>query len=496
MRSPLFPLHFLEPWEVCLFVDTRVALLLLIGTVVLIVVSLWFIFHRKRGKQLPVPTTQKKQAYGSSVRDAYTLDDQHQREPAPDVLPAHALEKQERVYLRHPSSCLLDALSSVTSTTTWNYHLVLGWQQRHKAAHCIALPLVGGVYHTLISGQSRSGKDNLALNALLGLVLKQPPDRVQLCIIDGKGLDFAGFEGKAHTWHLALEPETIAQAMHALTQERQRRGNLLRGAKVSKWENYRRSPTLPLLVVYVSELSLLEGAVGKNHLTDWLNQELAAGAAFGIRYIIATQTVSNFNTRWRSQISLYLAAFQPSQSQDQPNTGLTTSEIRAAGGIPPSELPAPPAGAGVFTCVLGREVKVIRAGLMDDEQRYRLLAELPESNDPGQVQECLSKQPPTITDACIEAETDGASTAWTERHELIAYWLAQGVTGGRQLARKVFPGTDGGGSYYTQTMKVVAEVKQMLPGDAHVEEKPDEDAIPDTKASEQCNTITEGHTCP
>jgi hypothetical protein len=45
-------------------------------------------------------------------------------------------------------------------------------------------------------------------------------------------------------------------------------------------------------------------------------------------------------------------------------------------------------------------------------------------------------------------------------------------------------------------MKVVAEVKQMLPGDAHVEEKPDEDAIPDTKASEQCNTITEGHTCP
>jgi hypothetical protein len=133
---------------------------------------------------------------------------------------------------------------------------------------------------------------------------------------------------------------------------------------------------------------------------------------------------------------------------------------------------------------------------MDDEQRYRLLAELPESNDPGQVQECLSKQPPTITDACIEAETDGASTAWTERHELIAYWLAQGVTGGRQLARKVFPGTDGGGSYYTQTMKVVAEVKQMLPGDAHVEEKPDEDAIPDTKASEQCNTITGGHTCP
>ncbi len=286
------------------------------------------------------------------------------------ILPGAALA------LAHPPARVLDATKYISEDTGWSYDLILGWRRTEDSIHCISAPLVGDVYHTLITGQSRAGKDNLALNAMFGLALMYPPQKVQFCIIDGKGLDFCGFEGKAHTWKLALEPPEIAPAMEALTRERERRGKVLRGAQVSKWESYKRDD-LPLLVVYVSELSLLEGAVGKRQLTDWLNQELAAGAAFGIRYIIATQTASNFDTRWRSQISLYLGAFQPSQSQDQPNTGLTTNEIKASGGVPPSELPAPPTGAGVFTCVQGRHAVTVRAGLMDDEQRKSLLEQLP-----------------------------------------------------------------------------------------------------------------------
>jgi hypothetical protein len=278
--------------------------------------------------------------------------------------------------LAHPPSNLQEAISYISNDSGFDYDLVIGWYRVNNSAHCLSAPLVGDVYHTLITGMSRAGKDNLALNALLALAIQYNPEQVQFCIIDGKGLDFCEFEGKAHTWHLALKPSEIGAAMEALSKERDRRGDILRGAKVSKWENYQ-NQDLPLLVIYVSELSLLEGAVGKRQLTDWLNQELAAGAAFGMRYIIATQTASNFDTRWRSQVSLYLAAFQPSQSQDQPNTGLTTNEVKTAGGIPPSELPAPPTGAGVFTCVQGRSVYVARAGLMDDRQRQRLLNKLP-----------------------------------------------------------------------------------------------------------------------
>src|SRR3712207_4975213 len=114
--------------------------------------------------------------------------------------------------------------------------------------------------------------------------------------------------------------------MEALGAERERRRAILAAAGASKWERYR-GDDLPLLVVYISELSLLEDATGGRELGQWLNSELAAGRAFGIRYIIATQTASNYATRWRSQIGVYLAGFQPSDSQDAPNTGLTTREL-------------------------------------------------------------------------------------------------------------------------------------------------------------------------
>lgn len=284
--------------------------------------------------------------------------------------------------MQNPPASIHQALRYISDDTGINYDMVIGWHYVGDTPHCLSAPLVGDVYHTLISGMSRAGKDNLALNAMIGLALSYRPDQVQFCVIDGKGLDFVGFEGKTHTWHLALKPSEIAGAMEALSSERERRGDVLRSARVAKWESYK-GTDMPLLVIYVSELSLLEGAVGKRQLGDWLNQELAAGAAFGLRYIVATQTASNFDTRWRSQISLYLAAFQPSQSQDQPNTGLTTNEIKSLHGIPPSELPAPPKGAGVFTCVQGRDVVVIRAGYMDDQQRTALLDRLPEVSKNG-----------------------------------------------------------------------------------------------------------------
>jgi hypothetical protein len=318
--------------------------------------------------------------------------------------------------LAHPPASLDAALTYISNDTGIDYDMVIGWQRTRSdgMVHCLSAPLVGDVYHTLITGMSRAGKDNLALNAMIGLALSYRPDQVQFCIIDGKGLDFVGFDGKAHTWHLALKPSEIAGAMEALSAERERRADVLRAARVAKWESYK-GGDMPLLVVYISELSLLEGAVGKRQLGDWLNQELAAGAAFGLRYIVATQTASNFDTRWRSQISLYLASFQPSQSQDQPNTGLTTNEIKKMNGIPPSELPAPPKGAGVFLAVQGKDCDVVRSGYMDDNQREALLDRLPE-----RCQAAYHREPINAVPCCSCAEsnngTDHDSEPLTEPH--------------------------------------------------------------------------------
>ena len=154
--------------------------------------------------------------------------------------------------------------------------------------------------------------------------------------MDGKGLDYIGWRNKAHTWLLATDLEEIAPAMQQLTAERISRKTILADAGVSKWDNYAGND-LPLLVVFVSELLLLQSATSKSELTNWLEIELTAARAFGIRYLLATQTASNFSTQWRSQVSLFMAGFQPSQSQDAPNVAITTNEVDQAGAVPPSK---------------------------------------------------------------------------------------------------------------------------------------------------------------
>lgn len=261
----------------------------------------------------------------------------------------------------------------------------LGWVQGATGGVALnSAGFVGDVNHILITGQSDVGKDNLALNILLTLCLRHTPQELQIAIIDGKGLDFAGFQRKAHTWGLALEPTQIAPMMQRLSAERERRRGILAAAGVSKWDSYQ-GDDLPLLVVYVSELSLLEDATSAKELAQWLNSELAAGRAFGLRDIIATQSAANFPTRWRSQIGLFLAGFQPSPHQDQPNTGLTTNELATVSSVPPSKLPAPPRGAGVFTAVQGAECETVRCTYLSDDARKAWLSRLPDTPQPRKV---------------------------------------------------------------------------------------------------------------
>ena len=275
--------------------------------------------------------------------------------------------------LAHPPANFRSTLAALRAQNLGRYGIPLGWEQ----GGIVTAKLVGDVNHILITGQSDSGKDNATMGMFYALAAQNPPSSVQFAIIDGKGLDWAAWAKKAHTWRLALSPEDIAPAMAALTNERQRRLTILQSAGVTKWDTYQRDD-LPLLVVYISELLLLQNATSGPKLTAWLNSELTAARAFGIRYVIATQTASNFDTQWRSQISLFLAGFQPTPTQDMPNVGMTTKELEAIGAIPPSQLPAPPAGAGVFTAVQGRHVAIARATFLDDNQRAQLLALLPD----------------------------------------------------------------------------------------------------------------------
>jgi hypothetical protein len=134
-----------------------------------------------------------------------------------------------------------------------------------------------------------------------------------------------------------------------------------------------------------------------------------------MRYLVATQTASNFSTRWRGQVDLFVAGFQPSASQDQPNLGISSAEARAAGGVPPSELPGIPHGRGVFTLVQGRQIETVRLGYLDDAQRRHWLAQLPSavsSVSPRNVR-------PAPTMAAVTGTAMHGPSAMMARHEAV-----------------------------------------------------------------------------
>ena len=153
--------------------------------------------------------------------------------------------------LKSPPSKLQDAVVRLRQHAEHaKYPFPIGWYRGgSEQVELLFGSFVGDVNHMLITGMSDTGKDNLALNILFTLALTQPPERLQIAVVDGKGLDFSGWRGKAHAWRLALKPDEIRPTMAALTAERERRRDVLEAAEVSKWDHYT-GGDLPLLVIY------------------------------------------------------------------------------------------------------------------------------------------------------------------------------------------------------------------------------------------------------
>lgn len=317
------------------------------------------------------------------------------------------------------------------------YHVPLGWTVVAPDGQLLLCraALVGGINHTLITGQSNCGKDSLVRAWLLCLAAQHPPTELQWAILDGKGLDYVPFATKAHSWLVASTDDEIPPALERLDAELHRRRRLLIEAGVTTWEDYR-GGDLPLLVVYIAELAGLSAVLGGPALERWLWRHLSMGRAFGLRYIIATQTVTGHQTNWRSQISLFLAGYQPSTSQDEPNTGLPTRAWITGGSLPPSALPAPPQGSGLFALALSGQVSLTRWPLVDGATTRAWLARLPDRPASADAEAGDAKAAETeATEAAAAAETALPSAPGGEGQGIDAqldralrYLLAQGLS--------------------------------------------------------------------
>lgn len=273
--------------------------------------------------------------------------------------------------------------------------LPLGWFIDHADHRSLLTASLHGdtdhaVSHILLTGQSRCGKDHAARLWFLVLTARNPPERFQAVIIDGKGLDWAWAKRKAHLAMVACQPEDIGAAMEYVTAERLRRATLLTqeqetsGEIITRWEDSHLG--LPLIWVFISELAVLEAQLGSSVLERWMSAELSAAAAFGIRFVVGTQDAANFKTRWRRQIGLYVAGYQPNISADEPNTGAQGSEIERRGAVPPSKLPVPPARRGYFCLVHGGAAMNVKTSPFAEHELRTLIGQLPDRASPERVQ--------------------------------------------------------------------------------------------------------------
>ncbi len=229
----------------------------------------------------------------------------------------------------------------------------------------------------LITGEPEHGKDVLIAGMLLPLLSRATPSQLRICFLDGTRADGALTRGLAHNWiEPSLDGNAIAHAMRAIRLERLRRERLLDAAQVTKWESLPEDVRPPLLLIIVSEITVLAGTLGKGEkIETWLDVELAAMRKCGMRAWLCTQNVSGMETQWRDKCSMKLGGYQAADRLCLPNLALTAAEIRDAGALPPPEL----IQRGMFTLVDKGQVLTMRTSYVPDEARLAAFRSLPQA---------------------------------------------------------------------------------------------------------------------
>jgi hypothetical protein len=313
------------------------------------------------------------------------------------------------------------------SGAKYGYNLPLGWYVQDGRPELAYTKLIeGGADNVLYSGMKNSGKDNAMQWATLCLMEQHPPDELQLFIIDTKGVDWGGFKNKAHTFKFFKGTKQIPDALKALQGERERREKIVSSfteeSGVRKWSAVPKEHRPPLLLIIITEISMMVSELGQAETGRRLNDALVSWRAFGGHILLGTQFVNNMDTGWRGQIPLLLAGAQNDFVYDKPSTRFTTERIKQLGAVPPSELPPVPAFGGVFLLAAPgqKEVINVRSSFITDEGLVRILRTFPSKIEhPDEVIIDLEEEEETPRVAHNFEEYRGKATSMSDEEILV-----------------------------------------------------------------------------
>ena len=154
--------------------------------------------------------------------------------------------------------------------------------------------------HTLIAGETGSGKGNLLQSILLQLAATNDPRNLRIELIDPKqGADFFWLEPVPHLdGEIVTTPEDSVQTLKELVIEMNRRYDLIVGAKTRNIDEYNRRASeadrLPRIVVAHDEMaSWMQGDEDYRKAVEAALTDLASKSrAAGIHMILVTQRAS------------------------------------------------------------------------------------------------------------------------------------------------------------------------------------------------------------
>ena len=151
-----------------------------------------------------------------------------------------------------------------------------------------------GLPHLLIAGATGSGKSVCINSIIASLLLRQPPDRLRMLMVDPKRVELTPFNGIPHlVAPVVVDTDEVLVVLKTLQNEMLRRYKLMEGLGVRNIEGYNRKATepMPFLVVIIDELADLM-MTAAYETEQGLVRLAQLGRATGIHLILATQRPS------------------------------------------------------------------------------------------------------------------------------------------------------------------------------------------------------------
>ena len=156
-------------------------------------------------------------------------------------------------------------------------------------------------YNVLIGGGVGSGKSVLLHNIILGIATRYDPNECLFLLLDYKeGTEFLPYQNLPHAHVLSTESDPVfgLRTLEYINDEIEKRGKLFKDIGVSNISKYRSESkkTMPRWVIIIDEFQRMfqdQSVMSKvEKLFDDLNRR---GRAFGIHFILATQSIYDLN---------------------------------------------------------------------------------------------------------------------------------------------------------------------------------------------------------